>query len=109
LFPASAAAVSAGYLTLDGIVARLHEIAAAYPEIAQVVDVTATYNTPPTFEGRHIFALKISDNVTVAEDEPAMLIAATHHAREISTPVIALEAAARCVQQIGAMPIASAA
>ena len=92
---ATAAAVSAGYLNLDGIVARLNAIAAAYPAIAQVVDVTATYNTPPTFEGRHIYALKISDNVSVDEDEPAMLIAATHHAREISTPVIALEAADR--------------
>jgi carboxypeptidase T len=92
---ATAAAVSAGYLNLDGVIARLHEIADAYPAIAQVVDVTATYSTPPTFEGRHIYALKISDNVSVDEDEPAMLVAATHHAREISTPVIALEAADR--------------
>ena len=91
----TAAAVSAGYLNLDGIVARLNAIAAAYPAIAQVVDVTATYNTPPTFEGRHIYALKISDNVSLDEDEPAMLIASTHHAREISTPVIGLEAADR--------------
>ena len=88
-FLATAAAVSAGYLTLDGINARLSQIAEAYPAIAQVVDVTATYNAPPTFEGRHIYALKISDNVAVDEDEPAMLIATTHHAREISTPVIA--------------------
>ena len=42
-----------------------------------------------------MFALKISDNVSVDEDEPAMLVAATHHAREISTPVIAFEAADR--------------
>jgi carboxypeptidase T len=92
---ASAAAVSGGYLDLDGIVARLYEIAAAYPAIAQVVDVTDAYHTPATFEGRHIYALKISDNVAVDEDEPAMLIASTHHAREISTPVIALDAADR--------------
>jgi hypothetical protein len=92
---AAEAAVSAGYLNLDGVNARLHEIAAAYPAIAQVVDLTATYSTPPTFEGRHIFALKISDNVSIDEDEPAMLVAAAHHAREISTPVIALDAADR--------------
>ena len=91
----TAAAVSAGYLNLDGINARLRQIAESYPAIAQLVDVTATYNAPPTFEGRHIYALKISDNVSVDEDEPAMLVAATHHAREISTPVIALEAADR--------------
>ena len=92
---ATAAAVSAGYLNLDGVNDRLRQIAEAYPAIAQVVDLTATYNTPPTFEGRHIFALKISDNVSVDEDEPAMLVAATHHAREIGTPVIAFEAADR--------------
>ena len=92
---ATAAVVSAGYLNLDGVNDRLRQIAEAYPAIAQVVDLTATYNTPPTFEGRHIFALKISDNVSVDEDEPAMLVAATHHAREIGTPVIAFEAADR--------------
>ena len=67
----TAAAVSAGYLNLDGINARLRQIAEAYPAIAQLVDVTATYNAPPTFEGRHIYALKISDNVSIDEDEPA--------------------------------------
>ena len=33
-----------------------------------------------------MFALKISDNVNVDEDEPAMLIVGTHHAREINVP-----------------------
>jgi carboxypeptidase T len=90
-----------GYRNLDAIVARLYEIAAAYPAIAEVVDLTTTYNTPPTFEGRHLYALKISDNVAVDEDEPAMLIVATHHAREIGTPVIALEAADRLTSGYG--------
>ena len=97
----TAAAVSAGYLNLAGINARLQQIADEYPNIAQVVDITAAYNAPPTFEGRHIFALRISDNVQVDEDEPAMLVATTHHAREISTPVIALEAAARLTAGYG--------
>ena len=97
----TAAAVSAGYLNLAGINARLQQIADEYPSIAQVVDITAAYNAPPTFEGRHIFALRISDNVQVDEDEPAMLVATTHHAREISTPVIALEAAARLTAGYG--------
>ena len=97
----TAAAVSAGYLNLAGINARLQQIADEYPNIAQVVDITAAYNAPPTFEGRHIFALRISDNVQVDEDEPAMLVASTHHAREISTPVIALEAAARLTAGYG--------
>jgi hypothetical protein len=83
------------YRDLEGVIARLHEIAAAYPAIAQVVDVTAAYGAPATVEGRHIFALKISDNVAMDEDEPAMLIASAHHAREIGTPVIGLMAAER--------------
>jgi hypothetical protein len=98
---ATAAVVSAGYLDLDGVIARLHQIADAYPAIAQVVDLTATYNAPATFEGRHMYALKISDNVSIDEDEPAMLVAAAHHAREISTPVIALEAADRLTTGYG--------
>ncbi len=87
--------VPATYRDLAGVLARMQEIAAAYPAIARVVDVTADYNAPPTFEGRHLFALKISDNVAVDEDEPAMLIVSTHHAREIVTPVITLGAAER--------------
>jgi hypothetical protein len=106
---ASAAAVSAGYLTLDGILARMTAIADAYPEIAQVVDITATYGTPPTFEGRHLYALRISDNVILDEDEPSMLVAAAHHAREISTPVIALEAADRLTSGYGTDPQITAA
>jgi hypothetical protein len=80
------------YLDINAIVARMQEIALAHPTIVQFVDVTATYNTPPTAQGRHLYALKISDNVTVDEDEPAMLIVSNFHAREIVTPVIALTA-----------------
>ncbi len=88
-------ALPASYRDLDAIVARMQAIATAYPAIAQLVDITSTYSTPPTVEGRHLYALKISDNVTVDEDEPAMLIVSAHHAREISTPVITLGAAER--------------
>ena len=70
---ASAPAVPATYRNLDAILARMADIAATYPAIAQLVDITATYNTPPTSEGRHLFALKISDNVATDEDEPAVL------------------------------------
>jgi carboxypeptidase T len=83
------------YLDVNGLLTRMQEIEAAYPAIAKVVDITATYNSPATAQGRHLFALKISDNVMVDEDEPAMLIVANFHAREIGTPVIALTAADR--------------
>ncbi len=97
------------YLDLAGIITRMEEIAAAYPAIVQLVDITATYGTPPTAQGRHLFALKISDNVEVDEDEPAMLIVANFHAREIITPIIALTAADRLTAGYGTdQPITSA-
>lgn len=107
--PGAAALLQPDYQDLDGIIARLNGIAAAYPAIAEVVDITATYSTPPTAEGRHLFALKISDNVAVDEDEPAMLIVTDQHAREISTPVIALAAADRLTSGYGVDPQITAA
>jgi carboxypeptidase T len=95
------AAVPSGYRDLAGILARMQEIAAARPGIARFVDLTTTFGTPATVEGRHLFALKISDNVSVDEDEPAVLIVGTHHAREITVPVIALDAAERLVTGYG--------
>lgn len=90
-----AARASSTYLDLEEVHARMQQIASSYPSIARLVDITATYGTPPTGEGRHLFALKISDNVAVDEDEPGMLIVSAHHAREISTPLITLGAAER--------------
>jgi hypothetical protein len=95
------AEATTGYRDLAGVLARMQEIADAYPSIARVVDITAEYNTAATFEGRHFYALKISDNVAIDEDEPAVLIVANHHAREIVTPVIALEAAERFTSGYG--------
>ncbi len=105
----TAAAVPATYSDLNGILDQMQAIATAHPDIAQMVDLTATYNTPPTAEGRHMFALKISDNVTIDEDEPAMLIVSTHHAREISTPLITLGAADRLTAGYGSDPRITAA
>jgi hypothetical protein len=101
---AVAAAVPATYQDLNGILARMQDIASSHPDIAKMVDITATYGTPPTAQGRHLFALKISDNVTVDEDEPAMLIVSAHHAREITTPLITLGAAERLTSGYGSDP-----
>jgi hypothetical protein len=111
LFPeaALAQAVPTGYSDLNGVLLRMQEIAAAHPEIARYVDITETYHAPPTVEGRHLFALKISDNVAVDEDEPAVLIVAAHHAREISTPEIGLQAASRLTAGYGTDPRITAA
>jgi hypothetical protein len=83
-------AIPSGYPDLAGIVAAMNAAAAAYPAICQVVDLTTRYNTPATANGRHLYAVKISKNVTQEEDKPAFLVVANHHAREIVPPVIGL-------------------
>lgn len=64
----------------------LFEYAQAYPEIAQVEVIGES------FEGRPIYALKISDHVSQTEsEEPSILFNSMHHAREIMTPEVALD------------------
>ncbi|TAK00602.1 MAG: hypothetical protein EPO36_08115 [Chloroflexota bacterium] len=48
----------------------------AYPDIVQVLSIGRSY------EGRDIWAAKISDNVATDEPEPEVLFDALHHARE---------------------------
>ena len=55
----AARGVPSGYLDNAGILAELNSLAASYPALAQVVDLTTTYGTPATVEGRHLYALKI--------------------------------------------------
>ena len=104
-----AVGASSTFLDPDETLSRMQQIAAAFPAIARVVDITATYGTPSTFEGRHLFALKISDNVANDEDEPAMLLVSAHHAREITTPLITLGAADRLTSGYGSDPRITAA
>lgn len=94
-------AIPNGYFDLAGINQRMVDIANAFPNITSLVNITQTYGQAQTFEGRDIFALKISDNVNVEENEPAIMIVSNHHAREIVTPVIALDAMDRLTQGYG--------
>jgi len=88
----------AGYPDLSQIYAEMQSAAASFPAICELVDLTARHGTPTTFEGRSLFAVKISDNVGTDEDEPAMLVVSAHHCGEIVTPVIALYAIDRLTQ-----------
>ena len=45
-------------------------------------DVAKLYVIGESTEGRNIYALKISDNPLVSEDEPGFLVCGMHHARE---------------------------
>ncbi len=96
--------VPSGYLDLAQIYAQMAQTALDHPTLCQVVDLSATFGAPLTAEGRSLMALKISDNVALDEDEPAVLIASAHHCREIVTPVIALAVIDRLTDEYGTVP-----
>ncbi|NOX65334.1 MAG: T9SS type A sorting domain-containing protein [Chlorobi bacterium] len=66
-----------GYYTLDEVIQKLDEMYAAYPNL-----ITEKDSIGHSVENRPIYAVKISDNPNVDEDEPEVLYTALHHARE---------------------------
>ncbi|MBA2556108.1 MAG: zinc carboxypeptidase [Chloroflexi bacterium] len=65
-----------GYHTYAQMSDELAAVASAHPAIVQRFSIGRSY------EGREIWAAKISDNVTVDEDEPEVLLDGLHHGRE---------------------------
>ena len=93
-----------GYLSLSDIIDEMNNTESSYPSICKVYDLTELYDMEPTYEGSHIYAIKISDNVLVDEDEPNFLMVSCHHAREIVTPVIALYSITQLTTNYGIDP-----
>merc|ERR1712196_357743 len=81
---------------------QLHEafkkLESEFPKQAKIFDLTKEYNMDKTTEGRSIYALKVSDNVAKDESEPNVLIVSNHHARELITPELALDAVKRMLE-----------
>ncbi|MBN1826913.1 MAG: hypothetical protein JW958_11660 [Candidatus Eisenbacteria bacterium] len=65
------------FISYDEAVVFLDSMHTLYPAITTAKDSIGT-----TWEGRTIWAIKISDNPNVDEEEPELLIDALHHARE---------------------------
>lgn len=76
------------------------ELVAKYPKYAKIYDLTKEYNQEKTVEGRSLYAIKVSDNVGDDESEPNVLIVSNHHARELITPELALDAARRMLDGV---------
>jgi putative cell wall-binding protein len=64
------------YHSYQEMVTRIHVLELAYPDLVHVFSIGKSY------EGREIWAAKISDNVSVDENEPEVMFDALHHARE---------------------------
>ena len=65
-----------GYHTYAEIAALTKSVADAHPDIAQRFSIGKSY------QGRELWAMKISDNVVTDENEPEVLFDGVHHARE---------------------------
>jgi len=66
-----------GYYTFEEIENNLDELSSTYPNI-----FTEKFSIGQSLEGRNIWAIKISDNPNIDEDEPEALYTGLHHARE---------------------------
>jgi hypothetical protein len=64
------------YYTFAEMVQELDQIAASYPSITHKVSIGQSW------EGREIWAMKVSDNAGQNENEPTVLFTGIHHARE---------------------------
>ena len=97
-------AQSTNYYTPAEIEAEIDALVASHPTRALKVNLSTLPGGQLTHEGRPIWALKISDNVAVDEDEPAFLMASQHHARELNAPVMTIGAMGRVLNLYGSDP-----
>ncbi|MCA9757103.1 MAG: hypothetical protein KDA27_14965 [Candidatus Eisenbacteria bacterium] len=72
--------------TYDETVDALNLLHAEFPDIT-----TAPFSIGQTLEGREMWAIKVSDNPDVDEDEGEVLFDGMHHAREIMTVEMLLD------------------
>ncbi len=69
---------------------EMQQVVASHPDLALLEDIGDSYEKTIGKGGYDIWALKISDNVQLEEDEPEVFYMANTHAREIITPEIIL-------------------
>jgi hypothetical protein len=72
--------LDAFYCSYDSLKSLMRNWAATYPSLCKLDSIG------PTYEGRMLYVVKISDNVGVDEDEPEVLLDALHHSREWVAP-----------------------
>lgn len=87
-----------GYLDYAEMVAAIHEIAASNPEIAELFSIGRS------FEGRDLWAAKVSDHVETDENEPEVLFDGGMHGREHLSTEMAVALFRRLVEDYGATP-----
>ena len=86
--------------TYDEMIAQLDELHAQYPHIT-----TEKFSIGESWEGRQIWAIKVSDNPEIdEEDEPEIYFDALHHAREPITVNVLVETIRHLCENYGSDP-----
>jgi murein tripeptide amidase MpaA len=70
------------YHSYDEIKSELQQLQSLYPHIAKVYDIGDSWEKSQGIADRDIWAIKISDDVDLDENEPEILFIGCHHARE---------------------------
>jgi hypothetical protein len=79
------------YTSYDEMVVQLEELNSTYPEIVGLYNLSERYGIPLTHQGRTIWAVKLSDNPHLEEEnETDVLICGLHHGREWATVEVVL-------------------
>lgn len=82
--------------------AFLNQVTADHPDIARLEAIGTSV------EGRTIWALMISDNAAVDEDELAILFNSAHHGREVMTPEVLIDMIDHLTDNYGVDPAITA-
>ncbi len=88
-----------GYMTLDEIYAYLDTLIDDHRNL-----VSNKTHIGYTLEGRDMWAVKISDNPNLDEDEPEVMFTAAIHAREVITPLVMLNIMDYLTDWYGVLP-----
>ncbi len=72
------------YPTFSGYVAMMYQFEINYPDLCEIVSIGTTN------DGRELLFAKISDNVSVEEDEPEVMYTATMHGDETTGSIMTL-------------------
>ncbi|HPA22683.1 MAG TPA: M14 family zinc carboxypeptidase [Ferruginibacter sp.] len=77
-----ASASNPGYFTYADMVAKMQQLATNYPNLVSVYSIGTTAVAADGAPAQTIYGVKISDNVSVDENEPEVLYTGMQHARE---------------------------
>jgi hypothetical protein len=102
LQPAFGQGSMGGYYTFAEVESVLDQIGAAYPQY-----VTPKFSLGQSLEGRDLWAVKVSDQPGVDENEPEVRFDAMHHAREPESMQTALWYLLWLCEECGTDPLAT--